>query len=93
MISVDEIRVNTNFARRYKATFPILSDTGKSTARAYGVLGSYNYATRWTFYIDPEGDIAYIDKDVRPLSAANDMARILGELIAKSSTAPDAGLM
>jgi len=93
MISVDEIGINTNFARRYKATFPILSDASKSTARAYGVLGSHNYANRWTFYIDAEGGIAHIDKDIKPLSAADDMARILRELIAKSSIPSDEDLM
>ena len=89
MISVDEIKVSTNFARRYKATFPILSDSGKGTARAYGVLGSYNYAARWTFYIDPKGEIAYIDKEVKPLSAADDMARILGGLAPADAAARD----
>ena len=80
MISVDEIRISTNFARRCKANFPILSDPGKATARAYGVLGSYNYATRWTVYIDPDGTIATIDKDVRPRDAGAVIARTLDEL-------------
>ena len=38
------------------------------------------YAKRWTFYIDKDGRIAAIDKDVNVKSAGQDIARQLGEL-------------
>ncbi len=69
MASVDSIEDNTGFAEKNGATFPILADPSKETARAYGVLGSHGYANRWTFYIDPAGVIVKIDKEVNPMTA------------------------
>ena len=69
MASVDNIEDNTGFARKNEATFPVLADPTKEMARAYGVLGFHGYANRWTFYIDPEGVIVKIDKDVNPMTA------------------------
>lgn len=69
MASVDSIEDNTAFAEKHDATFPILADPSKQMARAYGVLGGHGYANRWTFYIDPQGVIAKIDKAVNPMTA------------------------
>ena len=69
MASVDSLEDNTGFARKNEATFPILADPSKSTAAAYGVLGSHGFANRWTFYIDPDGVIVKIDKNVDPRNA------------------------
>ena len=69
MASVDSIEDNTGFAKKNNATFPILADPSKTTARAYRVLGGHGYANRWTYYIDPEGVIVKIDKNVNPASA------------------------
>ena len=69
MASVDSIEDNAAFAKKNAATFPILADPSKSTASAYGVLGSHGYANRWTFYIDPHGVIVKIDKAVNPAKA------------------------
>ena len=38
------------------------------------------FAKRWTFYIDREGVIREIDKEVKVGSAGQDIARKLGEL-------------
>ena len=37
-------------------------------------------ANRWTFYIDKDGKIAYIEKMVNPAKSAEDMVAKLGEL-------------
>ena len=66
-----------------EADFPLLSDPTKETAKAYGVLGptaSAPVASRWTFYIDKDGKIAYIEKKVNPATSAEDMVAKLGEL-------------
>ena len=73
MASVDSIEDNTGFATKNKATFPILADPGKETARAYGVLGGHGFANRWTYYIDPEGVILKIDKKVNPRKAGEQL--------------------
>jgi thioredoxin-dependent peroxiredoxin len=80
MASVDSLEDNTGFARKNEATFPILADPTKSTARAYGVLGGHGFANRWTFYIDPNGVILKIDKKVNPMKAGQNLVANLEKL-------------
>ena len=83
MASVDPLegdKGNKAFAEAMNADFPLLSDPTKATATAYGVLNQRGFANRWTFYIDRDGRIAYIDKNVRPATSAEDMIAKLGEL-------------
>ena len=62
-ISVDKLEANREFAAKIGATFPILSDPGKETAKVYGVLNLTRlFANRVTFVIDKEGVIQHIDK-------------------------------
>ena len=64
-----------------EADFPLLSDPTKETAKAYGVLAPNGaVAQRWTFYIDKDGKISYIDKAIKPATSAEDMIARLGEL-------------
>ena len=63
-----------------EADFPLLSDPTKETAKAYGVLNQGGVANRWTFYIDKNGRISYIEKAVKPATSAEDMIAKLGEL-------------
>jgi peroxiredoxin Q/BCP len=49
-------------------------------ATAYGVLGKMGFASRWTFYIGPDGKILHIDKAVKTTSAGADIAAKLAEL-------------
>ena len=63
-----------------EADYPILADASKEIAKAYGVLGSMGMASRWTFYIGPDGKILHIDKSVKTTSAGQDVAAKLSEL-------------
>ena len=80
MASIDDIATNTRFAAENHADFPVLADADKKVAEAYGVLGMLGFASRWTYYIDPAGRIAYIDKDVSVVKAGADMAARLEAL-------------
>lgn len=93
MASVDPLEDNIKFAKatsvklgeqtveKKEADFPMLSDPTKDTAKAYGVLNDrFGVANRWTFYIDKNGKIAYIDKAVKPATSAEDMVMKMGEL-------------
>lgn len=80
MISVDNLEDNTRFAKEHDADYPILSDVSKEIANKYGVLGRAGFANRWTFYIDPNGKILAIDKEVKPATSGEDMVAKLGEL-------------
>ena len=88
MASVDSLEDNTGFAKKNAATFPILADPTKTTAQAYGVLGGHGYANRWTFYIDPEGVIAKIDKNVNPMQAGKNLVANLEALGVPRASAP-----
>ena len=80
MASVDPIDENTRFAQSEKADFPLLSDADKSVAARYGVLSARGMANRWTFYIDKNGRIAYVDRAVNPETSAEDILARLGQL-------------
>lgn len=86
MASVDPLEENRRFAESEKADFPLLSDADKSVATKYGVLSPRGMANRWTFYIDKDGRIAYIDRAVNPPTSAEDMIARLGAL--KVATVP-----
>ena len=65
-----------------EADFPMLADPTKEVATKYGVLmpNPPGFANRWTFYIDKDGKIAYIEKMVKPATSAEDMVGKLAEL-------------
>jgi len=79
-VSVDDAKTNKEFAEHVSADYPILADPTKETAKAYGVLGMAGFASRWTFYIGPDGRILYIDKSVKTSTAGQDVATKLAEL-------------
>jgi thioredoxin-dependent peroxiredoxin len=78
--SVDDAKTNKEFAEHVGADYPILADPTKTTAKAYGVLGMVGFASRWTFYIGPDGKILYIDKSVKTSTAGQDVADKLAQL-------------
>ena len=89
MASVDSIEDNTGFAQKNEATFPVLADPEKTTASAYGVLSPLGYAKRWTFYIDPDGVVVKIDRDVDPRRAGENLVTHL-EALGVSEIEPEA---
>jgi peroxiredoxin Q/BCP len=85
MISVDTLEDNKAFALKEHADFPMLANPDKTVAMAYGVIAAdappeRQFARRWTFYIDPTGKIALIDKAVKPATSGQDIVTHLGEL-------------
>jgi peroxiredoxin Q/BCP len=71
-ISIDNPERNRKFAQEVGATFPLLSDPEKTTAKAYGVLSfTHLFANRVTFVIDKEGIIRHIDKGSAAMNPAN----------------------
>jgi len=81
MVSLDDADKNREFAQALEARHVLLSDPLGEAARAYGVtaLGGL-YARRWTFYIDAQGVIREIDKNVDTATAGQDIARTLERL-------------
>lgn len=85
MASVDDAETNKKFAEQEQANFPMLSDPDKKVADAYGVLKTpgQGFASRYTFYIGPDGKILYVDKSVNTATAGADLAARLEALGAK----------
>lgn len=79
--SCDTPAYNKEFADELKLDFPILSDPDKKIATAYGVVheGRPN-PERWTFFIDKDGVIKFIDKNVKTQSHGEDVTKKLEEL-------------
>ena len=80
MASVDAPDKNKAFAEQEKADFPLLSDPDKKVAAAYGVLNARGDASRWTFFIGPDGKILHIEKQVTAQTAGQQLAAKLAEL-------------
>jgi peroxiredoxin Q/BCP len=77
MVSLDAPERNREFAESIGAKFPLLT-ADKATAKAYGVLAeSGAYTLRQTFFIDPEGVIRSIDRQVKASSHGADLIRTL----------------
>jgi thioredoxin-dependent peroxiredoxin len=71
----------TKFREKCNLTFPLLPDSDKSIAKAYGVISGFmallGNADRQTFLIDPNGNLAHHWKFVNPLSHATEVLQIL----------------
>src|SRR4030081_2108351 len=85
MISVDTPEDNKAFAEKEHADFPMLSNPDKKVAFAYGVIApdappERQFARRWTFYIDPTGKIAGIEKITNPAKSGEGVVAKLTEL-------------
>ena len=86
MVSVDTLEDNIAFAKKENADFPMLADTGKETAKKYGVLMDMSkfmlgeVAARQTFYIGPDGKIEDIDRKVNPANSGEDIVARLKTL-------------
>jgi peroxiredoxin Q/BCP len=81
MASVDDPETNKKFAESTEADFILLSDPRKTVATEYGVVTpEHPLASRWTFYIGPDGKILGIDREVKPGTAGEDMAAKLQAL-------------
>ncbi len=85
MVSVDTLDDNKAFAAKEHADFTMLANPDKKVASAYGVIPTdappeRQFARRWTFYVDPTGRIAAIDKAVKPATSGPDIVEKLKEL-------------
>lgn len=78
--SVDSAEKNARFAASLGIDYPILSDSTKDVARAYGVLAPSGFASRWTFYIGADGRILDINKKVSASSHGADVVAKLTDL-------------
>ena len=78
-VSVQDVASHEEFAKKYSLPFPLLADTDKAAAKAYGVLTSYpvigEIAKRDTFLLDPSGKIAKHYPGVKPAENSAEVLR------------------
>ena len=80
-VSVDAPDTNKAFAQSLGLDYPLLSDADRRVATAYGVVDAdQQFPSRWTFYIDIDGRILYVDKLVSPAAHGKAVAAKLAEL-------------
>jgi peroxiredoxin Q/BCP len=85
-ISVDDVDSHREFSAKYKLPFVILADDSGATADAYGVLRDWKLlkiASRESFLVDPEGNIARHYAEVDPESHTQQVLADLEALMAE----------
>lgn len=72
-VSAQDVASHERFTQKHELSFPLLADTDRAVARAYGTIGGglggtlrgmLGMAERVTFVIDEEGRIAHVIDDV-----------------------------
>jgi thioredoxin-dependent peroxiredoxin len=90
-ISVDDVTSHKAFSEKHSLPFPILADSEKKTASAYGTLmkylGIHELARRDTFIIDPKGRIAKHYVKVDPKGHSQVVLTDLKQLAGKAANA------
>jgi peroxiredoxin Q/BCP len=75
-ISAQSVESHEKFAGKHGFKFPLLADTDKAVAGAYGTLGPIGFPRRSVFIIDAHGVIRYAHRAIAGLTF-----RPVGELI------------
>ncbi len=82
-ISVDKLGDQQKFTDKEKLTFPLLADTDKTAAKAYGALAANGMASRFTFVIDKQGVIRKVYTKVSPNGHPEEVVTFVKENLAK----------
>ena len=75
-ISAQSVDSHEKFAGKHGFKFPLLADTDKAVAGAYGTLGPLGFPRRSVFIIDADGIVRYAHRAIAGLTF-----RPVGELI------------
>ena len=82
-VSAQNVASHQKFTQKYRLNFPLLADTDRAVARAYGAIGGgiggalrgmLGFAERVTFIIDEQGRIAHV---IDSPDTANHAAEVL----------------
>ncbi|MDW3212495.1 MAG: peroxiredoxin [Ilumatobacteraceae bacterium] len=67
-VSAQDVESKDAFVAKYGYEFPLLADTDKEVAAAYGTLGPIGFPRRSTFIIDGDGVIRYAHRAIAGLT-------------------------
>ncbi len=82
-VSADELGSHNLFSKQEGLTFPLASDVGGKTARAYDSwygVSDYGAAMRNTYLIDPKGRIAKVFTGVNPEGHSSEVLAAIRQL-------------
>ena len=83
-VSLDDSASHAEFAKKYHLPFPLLAGKNTDVAERYGVLlnlGLFKMARRYTFLIDPKGNISKIYDKVKTSRHSTEIIADLKRLI------------
>jgi len=87
-VSLDDVESHKEFAEKYKLPFTLLADTDGDMALSYGVLRDWKLtkiASRQSFIVDPDGNIAKHYEDVDPDTHSEEVLADLEALMKQGS--------
>ncbi len=87
-LSPQDVASHEAFAAEHDLGFPLLADTEKAVAEAYGVLGPLGFYRRSVFVIDAEGVVRYAHRAVAGLSFRRSDELVTAVRAAKEAGAP-----
>lgn len=67
-VSSQDVESHDGFAARHGLRFPLLADTDKAVAEAYGTVGPLGFPRRSVFVIDANGVITYAHRAIAGLT-------------------------
>jgi peroxiredoxin Q/BCP len=67
-ISAQDLSSHDRFSERHGFKFPLLADTDKSVAAAYGTLGPIGFPRRSVFIVDGQGVVRYAHRAIAGLT-------------------------
>jgi len=85
-VSLDDSSSHAAFAQKYHLPFPLLADKSSEVAARYGVLlnlGLFKVAKRYTFLINPQGNISKVYDSVETSRHSREIIEDLKTLIAE----------
>jgi peroxiredoxin Q/BCP len=87
-VSADDTASHAAFASKYSLNFPLLADPERLCISAYGAWGKknmygkeYEGVMRYTYLINPAGQVAHIWKKVNTEEHAQEVAQVLQTLL------------
>jgi peroxiredoxin Q/BCP len=67
-ISAQDLSSHDRFSERHGFKFPLLADTDKAVAAAYGTLGPIGFPRRSVFIVDAQGVVRYAHRAIAGLT-------------------------
>jgi peroxiredoxin Q/BCP len=79
-VSQDSVESHRKFIEKHALTFPLLADTDGKVSKAYGAEGTLGYSKRWTFIVDPQLKVRWVQTNVDPVMDAKQVADQIAKL-------------